>query len=446
MPSAIFRRAAAAALCASALTLTMGGAAGAAPGGQGPHGVGAEQRSANAPEHAGTPGRPDHAGTPGRPDHAAGGETCRFGSAEGAAEPARDSLAAVAPEGMVIGTIAAGGGHHADADYPDPFPDDAEYRDVLAADFSSVTPENYLKWESLRPAEGEYDFEQADAVVAWAQENGIDVRGHALFWHSQNPDWLEDGDYSAEELHAILEDHVRTVVSRYAGCIDQWDVANEIFTGDGRLRTEENIWLRELGPGILDDVFRWAHEEDPGATLFYNDYNAEGINAKTDAYYELAAAQLERGVPVGGFGAQSHLSMQYGFDDSLQANMERFDALGLKTAVTEIDVRGTVGEDGQMSPEDRAGAAERYAQVLDACLAVEGCTSFTVWGTLDEHSWVPGTFPGEGDALIMEGDYERKSSYCTLQRTLVEHTEGAESWEQDEAFSACRGILDQAGL
>lgn len=389
------------------------------------------------------------------------GSTCQFApeGEVGTGELSTDSLGYWAQEaGLRIGNVAAGGGHHEDEEYPDPFPDDEEYRAHLAAEYTSLTHENYLKWEFIHPNEpGEFDFEAADAVVEFAQAHSMDLRGHALFWHSQNPEWLEEGaengEFSEEELREILEDHVRTTVSRYAGCIQQWDVANEIFDDDespalrdGSREDNGNLWIRELGPEILDDVFRWAHEEDPDALLFYNDYNVDGLNAKSEAYYELITEQLERGVPVHGFGAQTHLSMQYGFDDTYQENLQRFADLGLHTAVTEIDVRGLVDEDDRMSEEDRAGAAERFITTLEACLEVEGCDSYTVWGTLDAHSWVPNTFEGEGDATLHEGDYQRKPQYCALQRTLVSHAADELTWDEDDAFAECRAILEDYGV
>lgn len=393
------------------------------------------------------------------------GSTCQFAPETDGPSPEydQDSLGYWAQQGdLRIGNVAAGGGHHANQDYPDPFPDDAEYREHLAEEFTSLTHENYLKWDAIHPDEwGQFEFEQADAVVEFAQEHGMDMRGHALFWHSQNPEWLEeaveDGEYSEDELRDMLEEHVRTVVSRYAGCIQQWDAVNEIYDDDeepqlrdGSYEDSGNLWIRELGPEILDDVFHWAHEEDPDALLFYNDYNVDGLNAKADAYYDLINEQLERDVPIHGFGAQTHLSMQYGFDDSYEENLQRFSDLGLSTAVTELDVRGEVDEQDAMSDEDRAGAAERYETVLQACLAVADCESFTVWGTLDEHSWVPGTFEGEGDATLHEldenGEYQRKATYCVLQRSLVEAAEGEGAFEEDQTFSECQDILSDHGL
>lgn len=332
----------------------------------------------------------------------------------------QDTLRWVAPKDLYVGTAVAGGGHHEWQDYPDPFTYDEEYREVLAAEYSSLTPENQLKWEFVHPEQGEYNFGPADAIVEFAERNGQVVRGHTLFWHSQNPEWLEEGDFTPDELREILRDHIHTVVGRYAGRIHQWEVANEII-GDwgGQLRTNQNIWIRELGPEIIGDAFRWAHEADPDAVLFLNDYSVEGLNTKANAYYELVQDLLEDDVPIHGFGAQAHLGLQWGFDPGLEANLQRFADLGLETAITELDVRMNL-VDGEQTEAQREAQALRYQQVLEACLAVEGCNSFTVWGTTDKYSWVPVFFSGQGAATIMTDDMERKPAYYSLQQTLAE--------------------------
>ncbi|QRN80799.1 MAG: endo-1,4-beta-xylanase [Nocardiopsis sp. BM-2018] len=329
------------------------------------------------------------------------------------------TLRDAAPSGFVIGSAVAGGGHHQDEDYPDPFTGDQTYRQLLAEQFSSVSAENQMKWDHLRPGPDEYAFEDADAIVEFAQANGQDVRGHTLLWHSQNPDWLENGNYSPEELRAILQDHVETVVGRYAGQIQQWDVANEIFDDGGNLRTGDNIWIRELGVEIVGDAFRWAHAADPTAELYFNDYNVEDVNAKSNAYYELTRELLAEGVPVHGFSAQTHLALQYGFPSSLQQNLERFEALGLATALTEVDVRMQLPDGGEPTEQQLEEQADYYARALEACLNVSSCESFTVWGFPDRYSWVPNTFPGEGGATIYWDDYTTKPAYDALRETLL---------------------------
>ena len=177
-------------------------------------------------------------------------------------------------------------------------------------------------------------------------------------------------------------------MKRYKGKIQQWDVVNEVFEEDGSPRN--SIWLRELGPSYIADAFRWAHAADPKAKLFLNDYNVEGVNAKSTAYYELAKRLRAEGVPVQGFGAQGHLAIQYGFPGQVAENLARFGALGMRTAFTEVDVRMILPVDETKS----ATQASYYRRLLDACLGARSCTSFTVWGFTDKYSWVPGVFDG----------------------------------------------------
>ncbi|WP_207456380.1 endo-1,4-beta-xylanase [Herbiconiux sp. SYSU D00978] len=342
-----------------------------------------------------------------------------------AANGKHPSLRDAAPADLVIGTAAAGGGHHLAQDYEglepgqSPFLHDQQYRRELKHEFSSLSPENQMKWEFIHPEQGRYDFAEADAIVKFARQHKQDVRGHTLLWHSQNPAWVEEGDFTAEELRAVLKDHIQTLVGRYKGQIDQWDVANEIFDEGGNLRTSENIWIRELGPGIIADAFRWAHEADPDAKLFFNDYNVEWKGPKSNAYYALIQDLLKQDVPVDGFSVQGHLSTQYGFPGDLRENLQRFDDLGLETAITELDVRMNVPEGQQPTESQLAQQADYYQQALEACLAVDDCNSFTIWGFTDRYSWVPVFFTGEGFANVMTEDYERKPAYYALRDTLL---------------------------
>ena len=323
-----------------------------------------------------------------------------------------------APRDLRIGTAVAGGGHHLEQPYPDPFTYDRPYRKILAREFSSVSPENQMKWEFIHPERGRYNFGPADAIVKFARQHGQAVRGHTLLWHSQNPAWLEEGTFTKQELRAILKEHITTVVGRYRGKIQQWDVANEIFNENGEYR-QENIFLRELGPGIVADAFRWAHRADPRAKLFLNDYGVDWPGVKVDAYETLARQLLADRVPLHGFASQAHLSMRYGAPDQLRTVLQRFDDLGLETAITELDVRMDLPAGGEPTAEQLQTQAAYYKTVLDACLAVDDCTSFTIWGFTDKYSWVPVFFPAEGAATVMSGDFERKPAYFSLRDTLL---------------------------
>jgi endo-1,4-beta-xylanase len=303
-----------------------------------------------------------------------------------------------------------------------------KYRNIVNTQFSSVTAENVMKWEALNPEPGVYDWEAAEALIANAEANGQVVRGHTLVWHNQLPAWLTTGDYSAEELRVILENHVRTVAEHFAGDIQQWDVVNEIFNDDGTFR--ETIWYlayEELGlPGeqYVADVFRWANEADPDALLFYNDYNLEFTGPKSNAAYAFVQELLAAGVPIDGVGFQGHLDTQYGFPD-LQNNLQRFADLGLEVALTEVDIRTFVTQKPNgtytNTPADPAEGAEQvdwWAWTLEACLAVEACNSYTVWGVSDANSWIPGWFTGQGAGLLYDMHNNPKPQYEALREVL----------------------------
>ncbi|NEC05642.1 endo-1,4-beta-xylanase [Streptomyces sp. SID7909] len=291
--------------------------------------------------------------------------------------------------------------------------DDAPYRAKAASEFSSVTPENVMKWESVEPTRGTYDWKQADQLVDFARANGQLVRGHTLLWHNQLPAWLTTGDFTADELRAILRKHITDEARHFKGRIWQWDVVNEAFNDDGTLR--DSIWLQKLGPGYIADAFRWAHAADPKAKLFINDYNIEGVNAKSTALYDLVVKLRKQHVPIDGVGIQGHLSVQYNAPHDIADNMKRFDALGLETAVTEADVRVPMPSDSTK----QEAQAEGYDVLLRGCLLTRKCTDFTVWGFTDKYSWVPDTFEGEGAANLFDEHYKAKPAYSALRDDLL---------------------------
>ncbi|MFF9262270.1 endo-1,4-beta-xylanase [Streptomyces longwoodensis] len=293
--------------------------------------------------------------------------------------------------------------------------DDTDYRRLTGEQFSTVTPENVMKWEVIEPQRGVYDYAAADQLVAFAARHGQKVRGHTLVWHSELPSWLTTGDFTAQELRQILHRHITDTVRHFKGRIWQWDVVNEAVNDDGTLR--DSIWLRKLGPGYIADAFRWAHEADPHAKLFYNDYNIEWSGPKSDAVLDLVGRLRAEGVPIDGVGFQGHLGIQYGLPGGVPENFARFEKLGLDTAVTEADVRMVLPADD----EKLATQAEGYRLLLDACLRTRHCISFTVWGFTDRYSWVPGVFEGEGAANLLDEDYGVKPAFRAVQKALSGH-------------------------
>jgi len=291
--------------------------------------------------------------------------------------------------------------------------DDAPYRDLVAKEFSTVTAENVMKWEATEPQQGVHDWAAADRLVDFARANRQLVRGHTLVWHSQNPAWVNEQDLTPAQLRAVLRRHIIDEVTHFKGRIWHWDVANEIFNDDGTWR--DTIWLRNLGKGYVADAFRWAHQADPKAKLFLNDYNNEGVNAKSDAYYALVKELRAAGVPVQGYGVQGHLAVQYGVPGDTLANLRRFEKLGLQTAFTEVDVRLPLPAD----PIKVQAQAQGFTSLLQACLLADRCVSYTLWGFTDRYSWVPGVFDGEGSATPLDENLAPKPAYAALRDTLT---------------------------
>jgi GH35 family endo-1,4-beta-xylanase len=198
---------------------------------------------------------------------------------------------------------------------------ESEYSNVLGSEFSQLQAENEMKFSVIHPrADSDpqpYDFRGGDALVAFAQAHNMVVRGHALVWHKQVPEWITKGTYSSPELARILGDHITTVMGHYASKVYAWDVVNEAFNDDGSMR--HTIWYDEPGIGVgsgyryIEQVLRWAHVADPNAKLFYNDYDVEEVNRKSDAIYAMAKDFKKRGVPLDGIGFQTHISLK--FDD-----------------------------------------------------------------------------------------------------------------------------------
>jgi endo-1,4-beta-xylanase len=344
------------------------------------------------------------------------------------AKPTSDSLRSLASKvGLRVGTAVDMGKLNIDD----------TYTDIVADQFSTVTPENVMKWDTTEPSPGHYDYSQGDKLVAFAQAHGQLVRGHTLLWHNQLPSWLTDGvgngTISDAQLKTILHDHITSEVSHFKGKIWQWDVANEFFTDSNPSTINPNeFWIQHLGTGVIADAFRWAHQADPNALLFYNDYNIageDGTNAKADAVYTFVKQLRAQGVPIDGVGDQGHLDTQYGFSGTrMQQDLQRYANAGFKVAITEADVRTFVNNATEQVPTDNlAQFAQPYefSQMMKACLAVRDCISFTVWGVYDGDSWVPATFTGEGFPTLYDVNMAPKPAFTDLQQDLTLAAYGA---------------------
>jgi endo-1,4-beta-xylanase len=293
------------------------------------------------------------------------------------------------------------------------------YAATLAREYSQAQPENAMKFGPLEPGRGSYFWRDADAIVSFAHDHGMAVRGHTLVWHQQNPAWLTG--LSSSDLGSTLQGHIQTVVGRYAGQVYAWDVVNEAFNDDGTLRS--TIWSNAPGIGYagtayIERALHWANDTDPRAKLFYNDYGAEGVNAKSDAIFKMAQDFVARGVPLHGVGLQMHLTASGFSRTGVEANIKRLTDLGLEVQITELDVRLTVDPSGIATAANLATQAQIYHDVVELCLKYPKCTAVQTWGFTDRHSWIPGFYTGMGAALPFDASYNSKPAYDAMASVL----------------------------
>ncbi|MFD7639307.1 endo-1,4-beta-xylanase [Kitasatospora sp. NPDC059795] len=280
---------------------------------------------------------------------------------------------------------------------------------VAGAQFDMVTPGNEMKWDTTESSANTFNFGPGDQIVSFAKAHSMRVRGHTLVWHSQLPSWV--GNLPKTQVQAAMENHITTQATHYKGQVYSWDVVNEPFNEDGSLRTSP--FYNAMGSGYIADALRTARAADPNAKLYLNDYNIEGANAKSDAMYQLVSSLKSQGVPIDGVGLESHFIVGQ-VPSTMKANIQRFAALGVDVAITELDDRMQV----PASAANLAQQATDYATVISNCLAVSRCVGVSQWGVGDADSWIPGAFGGYGAATMYDNNYQPKASYTSAATAL----------------------------
>ncbi|KAK8122749.1 glycosyl hydrolase family 10 [Apiospora sp. TS-2023a] len=289
-------------------------------------------------------------------------------------------------------------------------------------DFGQATPGNEMKWDATEPNRGQFTFGNGDKIANFASSHGQMLRCHTLVWYAQLPGWVQSGNWNKDSLTSVINTHISNVVGHYKGKCYAWDVVNEALNEDGSYRS--NPFLKVLGDSYFAIAFDAAAKADPNTKLYYNahqlpaDYNLETLSPKQQGAVKIVKLVKAAGKRIDGVGMQAHLIVgQSPTASTLQSVMQSYlDAGATEVAFTELDIRFS------RLPSTAAGLqqqAEGYGAVTTACLAVKGCVGITTWGWSDAHSWVPGTFPGNGDALIYDRSYKKKPAYSTISSILA---------------------------
>jgi endo-1,4-beta-xylanase len=296
---------------------------------------------------------------------------------------------------------------------------DPGYVQALGREFNLIVPENAMKFAETEPAPHQFSFCAGDQIVAYAQGNGMKVRGHNLVWQADLPSWLTNGNYSSADTASILQEHINTVMGHYKGQLIEWDVVNEAISYSAPYGPQPSYWLNQLGSNYIDMAFQWAHTADPNVKLYYNDTGGEGLGAKSDAVYNLVKGMLSRGVPINGVGLQMHLDLNSAPSQAdMSSNMARLATLGLEVHITEMDVRLPVDSNGNASAAALLSQAAIYQSVMSACQAAPNCTAFLTWGISDAYSWITGFYPGFGAALLLDAKFQPKPAYNSVAGVL----------------------------
>jgi len=293
------------------------------------------------------------------------------------------------------------------------------YSATLSREFNLLEPEDAMKWSAIRHDGKAFDYHEGDEVVRFAEAHHMKVRACCLVWDHSNPQWLAKG-FSPAQLSNLLKDHITSVMKHYAGRVFAWDVVNEGLDEHGN--PKDSIWFNQPGIGLsqksiayIEQAFRWAHEADPHALLFYNDNGGEGLGQKSDAIFTMLKEFKRRGVPIDGVGLQMHIFELDFKASAVAANIARLTALGLQVHVTELDVSLPLGAGGQVRIEDLNRQADIYGKVVRVCLQNPSCTAIQTWGFTDKYSWIGSHSRGtRGSALPFDRSYKPKAAYDAM--------------------------------
>jgi endo-1,4-beta-xylanase len=302
---------------------------------------------------------------------------------------------------------------------------------LVLKEFNSITAENAMKIGPIHPKENEYKWKDADSIVAFGVRNKMKIRGHTLGWHNQVPDWLfvdaNGKPASKEVLLQRLKDHITTVVSRYKGKIYAWDVMNEVISDNRDEYLRDSKWLQICGEEYIEKAFQWAHEADPDALLFYNDYN-EIDGVKRGKICKLIKSLKDAGVPIHGVGLQGHWALNEPSREQLDSTLRQFSELGMNMQITELDISVYPKEhnarsrnDGDNNTAFTIEKENRQLEVYKMCFDLfrkysKSITSVTFWNISDRHSWLD-NFPvrdRKDYPLLFDKDLKPKKVYWAV--------------------------------
>ena len=301
-----------------------------------------------------------------------------------------------------------------------------EFEEIHKTQFNVVVAENEMKFDATEPQEDEFNFAKGDKMVEYAKANKIRVRGHALAWHSQVANWVNNYSGQKEKLLAVLKNHITKVVGHWKGQIAEWDVVNEAVNDDYNAdwRSNGSVWYEGIGAEFLDSAFVWAHAADPDAELCYNDYSLEwGLREGSKASFvvEQVKRWKKNGIPITCVGTQTHIEIAHETTpQNVRALAKALAELGVTLNITELDIGFPKGEAGKLTTADYEKQGHLYRQFMDVFLEEPNMGEFVIWGLTDAHSWLDEQ-QGKTEALLYDKQYKPKPAFDSIMVSLKAH-------------------------
>ena len=289
------------------------------------------------------------------------------------------------------------------------------YRNVAITEFTSITAENHMKMMLVHPEANRFDFSKGDEIVTFAKDHKKRIHGHTLVWHNQVPKWMNEFSGDTQAWENMLKNHIQEVARHYKGQVAGWDVVNESFLDDGSLRP--TVWSKNI-PDYIAKSFRWAHEADPNAILFYNDYGQDGKPKKMQAILNLVKDLQARNIPIHGLGLQMHININ-SKNDELVNVINQSAKTGLTIHFSELDIAVNPKNDSMFVYHETAKKAqqEKFELVFKAYQELPKHQQYgiTFWNVSDRDSWLRGYFKRPKEyPLLFDDTYTRKPIYSKL--------------------------------
>lgn len=290
------------------------------------------------------------------------------------------------------------------------------YSNIVKTQFNSITAENIMKPEFIHPSENTFDFYPADQLANFCVTNSKRLHGHTLIWHQQLPSWMVNYQGSSKDWEKMMKDHIFQIVRHFKGKVNSWDVINEAFNDDGTLRN--TIWKKNIGVSYIEKAFQFAHEADPNASLFYNDYSLAINPIKREAVLSFLNNLKAKGIPIDGIGMQMHIFNGFPEDIEISKAINDIWQEGYLVHISELDISiNPLSQDMHRAQQTAlTKQAEKYLYIFKSfdLIPDKYKHGITIWGVGDNDSWIRYYYNRDDYPLLFDDNYFPKPAFCKL--------------------------------